>query len=139
MCYWCCFRQKYGRTVPARRDSRSSRASRRDSRRWSIFTIFMKDVQKYIGKCIEFEILIFSFVLFSRLPFRTRWILPGSRAFRKTVRLSTRNSPTYRWSQSSRMNCHRALRQRTVTPTSYLCRRRGLCWIPVVLGKTRII
>lgn len=44
-CYWCCFRPKYGRTVPARRDSRSSR---RDSRRWSIFTIFMKDVRRAI-------------------------------------------------------------------------------------------
>jgi len=135
MCYWCCFRQKYGRTVPARRDSRASRSSRRDSRRWSIFTIFLKDVfiSSFIGR---FDFYILMYFIFSRLV-HMYWTLLGSWASRKIDRRLTRSFPMYQWSQWNQTNCHRVLKRRTVTPMSYQCQKREFCWILVVLDWIR--
>ena len=131
MCYWCCFRQKYGRTVPARRDSRTSRSSRRDSRRWSIFTIFLKDVPT--PNMIErFDYGILMHFIFRRLV-HTYWTLLGSWASQKTDRRLMKNFQIYQWSQWNQTNCHRVLKRKIVTPMSYQCQKREFYWTRVVL------
>jgi len=116
MCYWCCFRQKYGRTVPARRDSRASRSSRRDSRRWSLFTIFMKDVLVQVW--FNVLILLYLFIkilvgLFTRIELCWARELLGRPTgdwrgvFQHTSDHSeTRRVTTGCWNKESLRQCH---------------------------------